>query len=41
MADADMAVSVDDVFVGQDAIGNDEITQQVFELAHGTISVFL
>jgi hypothetical protein len=29
-----MAVGVDHVFVGKNAIGNHKIAQQVFELAH-------
>src|SRR3974377_2200902 len=34
MAHADMAIGVDDVFIGENAIGDDKIAQQVFELAH-------
>jgi hypothetical protein len=35
MAHADMAISVDNVFIGEDAVGDDKIAQQVFDLAHG------
>src|SRR6516164_8468206 len=35
MAHADMAVGVDHVFIGENAVGDDKIAQQVFELAHG------
>ena len=35
MAHADMAVGVDYVFIGENAVGDDKIAHQVFELAHG------
>ena len=38
MAHADMAVGIDHVFVGENAIGDDEVAQQIVELAHGGCS---
>ena len=39
MAHADMAIGVDHVFVGEDAIGNDEVAEDIVELAHGVLSL--
>jgi hypothetical protein len=34
MAHADMAVGIDHVFVGENAIGDDEVAQEIVKLAH-------
>jgi hypothetical protein len=38
MAYADVAVGIDYIFVGENAVGDHEVAQQVFELAHGGFS---
>jgi hypothetical protein len=39
MTHADMAIGIDHVFVGEDAIGNDEVAENIVELAHGVLSL--
>jgi hypothetical protein len=34
MAHADMAVGIDHVFVGENAIGDHKVAQEIFELGH-------
>ncbi len=40
MADADMAASIDDLLMGQNAIGDDEIVDRLFEALHGLVPPF-
>ena len=35
MADADVAVGVDHVLLGEDAVGDDEVLDEGVEIAHG------
>jgi hypothetical protein len=39
MPHADMAVGIDDILVGENTVGDDEIAEQIVKLAHGGLSI--
>ena len=39
MPHADMAIGIDDVFVGENTVGDNKVAQEIVELAHVGVSI--